>query len=256
MTRGGPPRTAAALIIGNELLTGKIEDANLAVLARRLFSLGITLERAVFCRDDVAVIVEDLNALRADYDLVFTSGGVGPTHDDVTLQAIAEALDRPLEHSPVIEKLLSSYYESRLSPRHLRMAELPAGAELLISRTSSWPLVRLENIFVLPGLPVIFGQKMAGLAEALGQDVPFLSRAVATLCDEGELGDLLERLSHDHPEVAIGSYPRWEDREVSVLVTFDSRSQPAVERAMADLLAHLPADKVSDADVTGGNAEG
>ncbi len=240
------PRSAAALIIGNELLTGKTEDANLTVLARLLFRLGVTLERAIFCRDEVEVIAAELDALRLKHDFVFTSGGVGPTHDDVTLQAIAKLFGCPLVRSRVIEKLMSEHYQSRLSPRHLRMADLPEGAELLLSNTSSWPLVKLENIFVLPGLPNIFQQKMAGLAEALGQDVPFLSRGVSTLCDEGEVGDLLERLSVDHPEVAIGSYPRWNDRQVSVLITFDSRSKAAVERAVDDLLAHLPADKVVD----------
>lgn len=248
MTSGSGPRSAAALIIGNELLTGKIQDANVAPLAKQLFALGITLERVVFCRDEVDVIVADLEALRHRFDLVFTSGGVGPTHDDVTLQAVARALHRPLVRSPVIEELLTGHFEGRLKERHLRMADLPDGAELVTSSSSGWPLVRLENIYVLPGLPEIFRQKMAGLAEALGQGIPFLSRSVATRCDEGELGDLLERLSRQHPEVAIGSYPRWNDHQVNVLVTFDGRSAAAVERAMADLLAHLPAEHVVAAD--------
>lgn len=248
MNSEGRPRNAAALIIGNELLSGKIEDANLAVLARQLFALGITLDRVIFCRDEVEVIRADLELLRHRFDLVFTSGGVGPTHDDVTLQAIADTLGCPLVRSPAIEKLLAGHYKNRLSQRHLRMADLPEGAELLLSSTSSWPLVRLENIYVLPGLPVIFRQKMAGLAETLGQDIPLLSRSVATCCDEGEVGDLLERLSVDHPEVAIGSYPRWDDNEVKVLVTFDGRSGDAVEKAMADMLTHLPADKIVHSD--------
>lgn len=251
MSQAERPRSAAALIIGNELLTGKTEDANLRVLARALFGLGVTLERAVFCRDEVAIIAKDLDALRFDHDFVFTSGGVGPTHDDVTLQAIAKTLGRPMVRNEEIEKLMTNHYQSRLSQRHLRMADLPEGAELLLSNTSRWPLVKLENIFVLPGLPNIFQQKMAGLAEALGQGIPFLSRAVSTRCDEGEVGDLLERLSVEHPEVAIGSYPRWNDRQVSVLVTFDSRSGEAVERAVDDLLAHLPADKVVDDNLAG-----
>lgn len=245
MSRAPRVRRAAALIIGNELLTGKIEDANVAVLAKQLFSLGIALDRVVFCRDEVDVIVDDLNTLRQRYDLVFTSGGVGPTHDDVTMQAVAATFKCSLVRSPMIETLLAGHYGERLSERHLHMANLPEDAELLVSGAASWPLVRIENIYVLPGLPQIFRQKMAGLADVLGHDVPFLSRSVATRCDEGELGDLLERLHADHPEVAIGSYPRWDDQDgINVLVTLDARSGAAVEKAMADFLHHLPADKI------------
>ena len=246
MSHGDGPRRAAALIIGNELLTGKTEDVNLAVLARQLFVLGIQLERAVFCRDDVQVIRQDLEELRTTHDVVFTSGGIGPTHDDVTMQAIAETLGRDLVEDPKIEALLRAHFGERLGARHLRMALLPEGAELVTTEAASWPLVRLENIYILPGLPQIFHRKMKALAEVLGQDKPFLSRSVATRCDEGELGDLLERLHRDHPEVMIGSYPRWED-EVKVLVTLDSRSAIAADRAVDDLLRHLPADKIVDA---------
>lgn len=249
MSDGGRLRRAAALIIGNELLTGKTEDVNLSVLARQLFSLGIQLERAVFCRDEVQVIHKDLEDVRHEVDVVVTSGGIGPTHDDVTMQAIAEALGRDLVHSPEIEALLRTHFGERLGQRHLRMALLPEGAELVMTQTGSWPLVRIENVFVLPGLPQIFQRKMTALAEVLGQDAPILSRSVATRCNEGELGDLLERLQRDYPEVMIGSYPRWQD-EVKVLVTLDSRSAAAVDRAVADLLDHLPADKIVDTTPT------
>lgn len=243
MNQGGGPRRAAALIIGNELLTGKTEDVNLSVLARQLFMLGIQLERAVFCRDEVQVIRKDLDDVRHHVDFVFTSGGIGPTHDDVTMQAIAATLERDLVQSPEIEELLRSHFGERLGQRHLRMALLPKGAELVTTEAASWPLVRVENIYILPGLPQIFHRKMQALAEVLGQDAPFLSRSVATRCDEGELGDLLERLHREHPDVMIGSYPRWQD-EVKVLVTLDSRSKAAVDRAVDDLLRHLPADKI------------
>ena len=139
------PRTAAALIIGNELLTGKVRDENVAVLAKVLFDLGIAFERVVICPDVVEVIVDDLDALRRRYDYVFTSGGVGPTHDDVTVAAVARAFGQELTRSPEIEALLQEFFGSRLTPGYLRMAELPAGAALVCGSRGRWPLVRMEN---------------------------------------------------------------------------------------------------------------
>lgn len=151
-------RTAAALIIGNELLAGKIQDANVAVLARDLFDLGISLRRVIFCPDEIEVIAEDLNALRHSHDYVFTSGGVGPTHDDVTVAAIAKAFGQRLVRSEPIEALLRDYFGERCSERHLRMAEVPERAKLVTAARNPWPAVRVENVFILPGLPEIFRQ--------------------------------------------------------------------------------------------------
>jgi len=240
------PRTAAALIIGNELLTGKVRDENVAVLAKALFDLGIAFERVVICPDVVEVIVDDLDALRRRYDYVFTSGGVGPTHDDVTVAAVARAFGQELTRSPEIEALLHEFFGSRLTPGYLRMAELPAGAALVRGSRGRWPLVRMENVFILPGLPEVFRRKLDVLGEHLGGDTPFVSRAVHTASDEGEIAALLERLARAHPAVAIGSYPRWGDGAVRVAVTFDGRDPEAVDRAVAAFRGALPADQIVD----------
>lgn len=240
------PRTAAALIIGNELLTGKVQDENVAVLAKSLFALGISFERVVICPDVVDVIVDDLDALRHRYDYVFTSGGVGPTHDDVTMQAVARAFGQPLARSSEIEALLHEVLGSRLTPGYLRMAELPAGATLVKSSRGRWPMVRMENVYILPGLPEIFRRKLDVLGEHLAGGTPFVTRAVHTASDEGEIAPLLERLVREHPAVAIGSYPRWGDGAVRVAVTFDGRDPEAVERAVEAFRGALPADQVVD----------
>lgn len=237
-------RTAAFLVIGNELLTGKIEDRNVPVLARELFGLGIALRRVVICEDDVETIAADLDALRERYDYVFTSGGVGPTHDDVTMRAVARAFGVELERAEPLAELLRGYFGERLRPEHLRMADVPAGAELVVSDSVRWPTVRIGGVFVLPGLPEVFEMKMPLLRDHLGADRPFVTRAVHTTSGEGEIAALLERIGESHPGVQIGSYPRWGDGPVRVRVTFDGRDPEVVERAAASFAEALGDDRL------------
>ncbi len=213
-----------------------------------LFGLGIVFRRVIFCPDETEVIADDLNALRRAHDYVFTSGGVGPTHDDVTMAAVARAFGQQMVRSAAIEELLREYFGERLRPRHLRMAEVPAGAELVTGTKGRWPAVRVGNVFVLPGLPPIFRRKLPILREVLDAGESFVSRAVGTRGDEGELAEILERISDDHPAVAIGSYPRWDDGPVRVVITFDGRLPAEVDQAVAALLEALPAGQVADAD--------
>ncbi len=240
------PRTAAALVIGNELLTGKIQDRNVAVLARELFGLGLDLRRVILCRDEVEVIVRDLEALRRDHDVVCTSGGVGPTHDDVTLEAVAQAFGQGLRRSPEIEGLLREFFGERLTPRHLRMADVPEGAELVTAGVTRWPAIRVDNVYVLPGLPEVFARKLPILRRELAGGEAFISRRVATSSDEGAIAPLLESLSERHPKISIGSYPRWGDGPVRVMVTFDGRDSQQVEHAVAALLSALPPEQIVD----------
>lgn len=237
-------RTAAALIIGNEILTGKIREENLPVLAKELRELGVALRRVIVCPDEVAVIAEDLAALRASHDLVFTSGGVGPTPDDVTLPAVARAFDRPLARSPVIEALIRGYWGERVTDGHLRMADVPEGAALLSSPEMPWPVISVENVYVLPGVPEIFAVKLALLRETIGKDAPFFTRALYTRCDEGSIAELLDEVGRLHPSVDIGSYPRWHDPDYRVKLTFDGRASDAVDAALAACIAGLSEDLI------------
>jgi molybdenum cofactor synthesis domain-containing protein len=226
------PRTAAALVIGNELLTGKVEDVNVSALAQALFPIGIRLRRVIFCPDEVETIRQDLDHLRRHHDLVFTSGGVGPTHDDVTVEAVAAAFGRPLVTSEEIRRLLEEVFGDRLTKSYLRMAQVPEGTRLVTSPRHRWPTVRVENVFILPGLPEIFRRKLPLIQEHLDIGHRFVSKAVGTRRDEGELAPLLGRLATEHPEVSIGSYPRWGDGPVRVRVTFDATEEESVDRAL------------------------
>ena len=238
-------RSAAALIIGNEILTGKIQETNMRDLATELFGLGIVLERAVVCRDEVDIIARDLSELRRRFDLVFTTGGVGPTHDDVTHRAVALSFGQPIVRSTELSELIRSLLGDRCEEGHLQMADIPAGATLLKSADVRWPTIIMENVFVLPGLPKVFRLKLPALVEHLkGDELPFLSRAVYTLCDEGELARPLAEVAQRHTEVSIGSYPVTDRPDYRVKLTIDGRDPDFVESAREALRALIPSEKL------------
>jgi len=239
-----PTRTAAALIIGNELLTGKIQEGNLAFLGQELFKLGIALRRVVMCTDDVDVIVRDLDALRSAHDFVFTSGGVGPTHDDVTLIAVAKAFGRTLTRAEPFERLIRDYHGARATPDHLRMADVPEGARLLATEQVRWPTIVVENVYVFPGVPEIFRMKFPVVRDELAHGARFFSRAVFTRCDEGEIAAPLAAVAARYPETFVGSYPRFRDPDHSLKLTVDGADEQLVARALDEIIAFLPADKI------------
>lgn len=237
-------KNAAALVIGNELLTGKVADENISYLARSLFDVGVSLQRVVICPDVLETIAHDVNALRAAHDWLFTSGGVGPTHDDITIDAVAHAFGRPLVRSTAVESLIRGHYGERTTEEHLRMANMPDGAELVHNARVPWPTVKVENVLILPGIPEIFRAKVEALKELVRADRPFVSRAVYTWCDEGSIASLLEKLTHHHPDIAIGSYPRWNHADYRVKLTFDGTNAESVEAALNAFCEAIPAEKI------------
>lgn len=231
-------------MVGNEILTGKIEDTNSRYLAKRLFELGIALRQIVVCPDEMDIIVREVNQLRAAHDLVFTSGGVGPTHDDITIDAVALAFGRRVVESPEIAAMIHQHFGAAVTPEHLRMANMPEGAELVRNARSIWPTVLCENVFILPGVPQIFERKLDALRERLDEGVRFFNQTVYTQCEEGEIAALLTELTFAHPNVTIGSYLVLNDPEYSVRVTFDGVVDEE-SRAAADAFAvALPAGKL------------
>jgi molybdenum cofactor synthesis domain-containing protein len=233
-------RTAAALISGNELLSGKIADQNLVVLARALRQVGVQLRRVVMILDDLDVIAREVKELAAAHDVVVTSGGVGPTHDDLTIEGVARAFGAPIVVSANLEGLLRSYYADRLTEGHLLMARLPEGARLVNNPRAPWPTVVMGNVWVLPGVPEIFQMKMPLLAAELAGGVPFLSMAVYTNLDEGQIKALLDRVVAEYRDVEIGSYPKWSDPEYKTKLTFDGKDAPRVAAARDAFAAGLP----------------
>lgn len=234
-------RTAAALVIGNEILSGKVQEANVLSLARELRALGVELRRVTVVPDEIELIAAEVNALRGRYDFLFTSGGVGPTHDDVTVEGVARALGRRVVRHPHIESLLRNWYGERCTEGHLRMADVVEGTELFDGSNPQWPTMVLGNVFILPGIPEIFRYKLEGLRERLrGSDPSFVLRSVYSSADEGALKPLIDRVVERFPSVSVGSYPRWQDPAYSVRVTFDGRDETDVSAAAKDFSASLP----------------
>jgi molybdenum cofactor synthesis domain-containing protein len=235
-----PPKTAAALVIGNELLSGKVEEANVHVLARALRGLGIELRRVVMVLDDVDVIARDVKELSAGHDWLFTSGGVGPTHDDVTVKAVARAFGVRVVEEPTLATMLREHYRERCTEGHLQMALVPEGAALESHESVRWPTIRLHNTWLLPGVPEIFRMKLAVVVDRLAGGVGFVSRAVFTKMDEGDLKALLDAIVERFPDVGVGSYPKWQDPSYKTKLTFDGRDAARVEQARDAFVALLP----------------
>jgi molybdenum cofactor synthesis domain-containing protein len=238
-------KTAAALVIGNEILTGKVAEQNIYVMAKELFGLGVELRRIVVCADEVEIIARDLRELKRNHDIVITSGGVGPTHDDVTIRAVALAFDQKVVRAVPYEHLLREYYGERLTEMHLRMADVPEGARLLATPEMRWPTIAVDNVYVLPGVPQIFRAKMAILREELKGSGAFFSRAVYVALDEPTLAPLLDQLAAAHPGVNIGSYLHWgDDADYRTKLTIDGRSAELVELCLNAMLAGIPEDRL------------
>jgi molybdenum cofactor synthesis domain-containing protein len=235
-----PAPTAAALIIGNELLSGKVEEANLPLLARTLRGLGVELRRVVMVLDDIDVIAKEVRELAASHDWLFTSGGVGPTHDDVTIDAVAKAFDMKVVSSPEVEEMIRTYYGERCTPGHLRMALMPEGATLEVSPEIRWPTLRVKNTWLLPGIPEVFRMKLPVVVSRVSAGKPYISRAVYTQMEEGNLKPLLDAVVAAFPEVSVGSYPKWHDPTYKTKLTFDGRDEANVIAATDAFIATLP----------------
>src|SRR5262249_53534428 len=179
------------LLIGNELLTGKTHESNLIHLARTLRGLGVKLARAVMVPDETEVIAREVRLLADTHDVVFTSGGVGPTHDDITIEAIALGFGVRAVVHPEVEALLRTVYGDEMKEGHLRMALVPEGAELLHHEEMRWPTVRMRNVWILPGVPEAFRMKLTVVRAYVRGPTAFLSREVFTKMDEPDLKPIL-----------------------------------------------------------------
>lgn len=201
--------TAAIIIIGNEILSGRTPDANLPYLGKRLAMLGIDLREARFVQDLEEDILAAVNACRSQYTYVFTTGGIGPTHDDITTRSIAKAFNLPVERNPDAVARLTAYYgQSNLNEARLKMADIPVGAALIDNPVSNAPGFQLDNVFVLAGIPAIMEAMFEGITHRLIGGPPILSRTVSTsLVAESTLAAGLEGIQARYPQVSIGSYP-------------------------------------------------
>jgi molybdenum cofactor synthesis domain-containing protein len=206
--------TAALVVIGDEILSGRTQDKNVAQLATWLNEQGIRLAEVRIVPDDMDKIGETVNALRGVHDYLFTTGGIGPTHDDITVDAIAAAFGVPVIVNPEARAILEEYYRDRpfnLTESRLRMARTPEGAELLPNPSSGAPGVKMGNVYILAGVPHIAASMLEALTGKLQGGRPVVSVTVGARAPESDVADLLRETEAAHPGVAIGSYPFFKD---------------------------------------------
>ena len=241
--------TAALIVIGDEILSGRTQDANIAYLAKWLNVQGIRLAEVRVVPDEMGAIADAVNALKPPaHDYLFTTGGIGPTHDDITVDAIAAALGVPVVMPPQAEAALRAYYGERITDARLRMARVPEGADLIPNPVSGAPGIQVGNIFIMAGVPKITQGMLAGLEGKLPGGKPVLSRTVGAWIGESAVADLLRETEAAHDGVQIGSYPFWRDGRVGANFVIRSRDAHALTACTDALLGGLRAAGVEPVD--------
>ncbi len=218
------------LIIGNEILSAQVEDVNLKYMLGKLNKAGYVIDEVRIVRDDIPVIASALRELSSVSRFVVSTGGVGPTHDDVTFAAYAKAFDMPLEMHSDLEQRIRGFFREQTTEASLRMAMVPKGAELIISGSSSWPIVKVANCFVLPGLPEVFFKKFDGVMAWLPEPPGRFFAQLQTKLPEVDFAETLTQLQMKHPVVEIGSYPTYDHSHHAASLTFKSEDLEQLTR--------------------------
>ncbi len=234
--------TAAMLAIGDELLSGRTKDKNIGHLADILLLSGIDLKEVRIVADDEGAIVAALNALRGTYDYVFTSGGIGPTHDDITADAVAKAFGVPCEHEALAMQLLGEMYARRgveFTDARKRMARMPVGATHIANPVSTAPGFVIGNVHVMAGVPQVFQAMLDNILPTLKTGTRMLSTAIACPFGEGDIGSPLAAIQKAHPETSIGSYPRYVGQSFSTEIVVRARHQAPLDAAAEDVRAMI-----------------
>ena len=232
--------TAGIAVIGDEILSGKFADENAAFLITELRALGVDLRRVVIIPDDLADIAATVPELAARFDHVFTSGGVGPTHDDVTIAGIATGFGTHVVRHPDLEAKVRAYWGDKLAEPNLRLADIPAGAELVYGTGDVWPVVLYRNVYILPGVPALFRRKFVEIRDRFRAE-PVATARVYVDADEGQIAGDLDATVAAFPAVKIGSYPRFSETDFRVMLTLEGKHADEVAAAQAMLVTRLGA---------------
>ncbi|EWY39832.1 molybdenum cofactor biosynthesis protein [Skermanella stibiiresistens SB22] len=246
--------TAALLIIGNEILSGRTKDANLPFLAEKLNGIGVRLREARVVPDIEAEIIDAVNALRARYTYVFTTGGIGPTHDDITSECVAKAFGVALERNPeAVGRLQAHYQTTEINEARLRMANIPAGGILIDNPVSKAPGFQIGNVFVMAGVPMIMQGMLESLLPRLRGGAPMLARTVSCDLAEGTLAEGLGATQGRYPEIEIGSYPYLRNKKYGVSLVLRGTEEARLDEA-TQAVARLVRDLGGEPSITIGYA--
>jgi len=237
-------RTCALVVVGNEILSGKVQDTNAYFAACELRKAGVALDRIAVVPDELDAIANEVKHCAERFDVVITSGGVGPTHDDVTMEGVARAFGRKLAIDPELTRLIHEHFIDHVNTAAaLKMAEVPEGAVLNKAGDRWFPTVQFRNVYILPGIPQIFEAKLLALMSRFAAD-PYYSHAIYLSANEGAIAQHLNSCLSRFPALLLGSYPKLHNPEYRVKLTLESKDRDYLERAFRDLLELLPKDAV------------
>ena len=230
--------TAGILVIGNEILSGKVVDTNSPYLCERLRGLGVDVERIVTIADVIEIIASEVKSMSESYDYVFTSGGIGPTHDDLTIEGVAAAFGRSVEIDKSLEERVRLAIGGDLNAGQLKMAKVPAGATLIDSGDKWFPMVVVNNVYIFPGIPEGLRRKFESACDRFS-GVPYVLKRVYVKHNETEIVETLNALLEAFPDLVLGSYPKLREASYQVLLTLESRDGDYLQRALDRLLVDL-----------------
>ena len=244
-----PKINAAILIIGNEILSGRTQDTNTSTLSNWLNSIGVKVEEVRIIPDVEMKIVETLNFLRTNYNYVFTTGGIGPTHDDITARSISKAFDIKYEIHKEAFKILQSYYEpGEFNKGRQKMAWMPEKANLILNPTSGAPGFNIENVFCLPGVPSILESMLGGLNNSIIGGEPIKSLTISLKTVESEIANSLSKIQNNNLEVEIGSYPFFHAGKLGVSIVIRSEDQNKIDNCSSQILKFVNEKKIEVVD--------
>lgn len=231
-------KTAGIIVIGNEILSGKTRDENSPYLVRELRDLGVDVRKICVIPDELRLISDEVRKFSDSFDYVFTTGGVGPTHDDLTMEGIAAAFGQRIRRNVELESSIRHFYPEPLIDGNLRMADVPEGARLVGGKGMWFPVVAVENVYIFPGVPEILQKKFERIKEAF-REAPFYLREVFLKADEGQIAPTLHDLLSRFPDLLLGSYPYFNNPVYSIKLTLESKDLAYLERAHAALIEQL-----------------
>ena len=236
---------AAILIIGNEILSGRTQDTNTSTLATWLNSIGVKVVEVRVVPDEEKIIVETLNFFRKTYDYVFTTGGIGPTHDDITAQSVAKAFGKKYEIHKEAYKILESYYKpGEFNDGRQKMVWMPSNADLILNPTSGAPGFSVENVFCLPGVPSILKSMLGGLKNKIVGGEPILSHTISLRTVESEIANSLTKVQKENKDVEIGSYPFFHAGKLGVSIVLRSENQSKIDQCNSQILKFVSEKKI------------
>ena len=240
---------AAILIIGNEILSGRTQDTNTSTLAIWLNSIGVQVGEVRVIPDIESTIVDSVNLLRKKYNYVFTSGGIGPTHDDITSESIAKAFNLPYEKHEEGFKILEAYYKAgEFNDGRQKMIWMPRGAELILNPTSGAPGFNVENVFVLPGVPSILKSMLGGIKNKIVGGNPILSHTISLRTFESHIAESLTNVQNNYKDVEIGSYPFFHAGKLGVSIVLRSENQSKIDNCNSQILKFIKEKKIEVVD--------